>query len=347
MDEVYPATQLQWKMDYMPNLDLRIYQTLQYLKVPDNFHWSLFRIPSNTKGGVIWNTWPSDESSFDHDPHASLELADGTTRALSECKVTESNTFADELSTTYLLVVQPNKVAGMTPYYQNYKMYQIRVTQIRRETWATFIYDGKDMVIPGTIPSMDKMKSYQLNDIYPEDMDKLTLDIFYDTDLHAWKVELKGERAPFYHLSNRCDVKYMQSLTINSTYDNDCRNESTTMQVGYRDTARITMTPPEGDSVRKIECKGFTIYDATSNDRIFTDCILEDGTSIHAEYHGESTTDIDIVATNVGQDLSIVVTFHHGDDGTIEGCTRCKGYVDTSNLDWLEWMPICKDYQSN
>lgn len=349
MDEVYPATQLQWNMDYMPNLDLRIYQTLQNLKMPDNFQWSLFRIPSNTRGGVIWNTWPSDESSFEHDPHASLELYDGTTKPFSECKVTDTHTFDDELTATYLLVVQPNKVAGMTPYYQNYKMYQIRVTQNRKETWATFIYDGKDMVIPGTIPSMDKMKSYQLNDIYPTDAENLILDIFYDTDLHSWKVELKGDRASFYHLSNRCDVKYMQSLTINSAYDNDCytRNENTTMQVAYRDTARATMTPPEGDSLKKIECMGFVIYNATTNDRVFTECNLEDGTSIRAEYHGESKSDIDIIVSNMGQDLTIGVTFHHGDDGTVDGCTRCKGYVDTSNLDWLEWMPICKDYQSN
>ena len=343
MVEVYPATQLQWPMEYMPNLDVRLYQTLQYLVPPDNFNWKLFRLPSNIKELTVWNTWPENETILEHDPHGLVTLKDGTATQLSEWLVSDTHKFADELSCQFLLIVQPNKLAGMHKDYQNYKMYQIRVTQTRKDINVMLYFDGKDMSPFGGVPNPKNLKSYRLLGVYPEDINKLTLE-FKKTE-SGTLMELGGEAAPFYKLSNRAEMAYVQTVTVHSSYNDKCYEEEQTYQVNYRGIYSFDFKAPDGDSIVEITLEGARLFAIVDSERLMTPIDLEDGTQAYITLSEDEKT-FTVHLANIGKDLTLEVTYHQGDDGSIEGCSRCKGYVDTSTRDWLEWMPICHNFEN-
>ena len=338
MDEIYPATQMEWSMPYMPNNALRLLQSLRYATMPDNFQFSLFRIPSNVENCVVWSTWPENESITDHDPHATIKLKDGTEVQLSDYKVTDTSEFPDELDCTYLLVVQPIYLYGMTKYYQNFKMYQIHVTQTRHEVSLTAIFDGSKMGL--RMPPLDQAKELRLMGVYPADQGQVAISINENV------IDLTGDRAPFYVLSNTMDLQYLQTVTTNCTYDNACQSETVQYEVGYRDAYTFDFAIPNGHSIVKIEVDGTVLYEIVDGERVDHGTIsLADG--MGAYLITDSSGSVMMVAvTAISKDFSIDVTYHIGNDGSIEGCDRCKGYVDTSTRDWLEWLPICLDFES-
>lgn len=345
MKETYPATQLKWDMTYMPNLAKRLYATLQNMKMPDNFDWSLFAIPANVKDMLLWCTWPEDESALEHDPHCTIKLqsdesedeeTETPTMELSDCKVTPESEFDDRLIAQFLLVIQPKKLAGMTPAYQNYKMYQIHVTQEKQDVGITFIFDGKYYSPIGQVANIENLKSYEITGLYPEDAGKVTMKI--DKNV----ITLEGPRAEFYNLVGPYDLKYIQDITVHSIYDNKCQEETKVFQAPYRGTTYYEFNVPTGDSIKSITIAGEKLYWVDETKHHFESITLEDGTQAYAM---EENGVLKVYLANLGRDYTIEATYHTGNDGSIEGCTRCKGYVDTSPITWSEWVPVCHDFE--
>lgn len=348
MKETYPATQLKWDMTYMPNLAKRLYTTLQNMEMPDNFDWSLFAIPSNVKEMLLWCTWPEDESVLEHDPHCTIKLqkpeaeedeeeeTEDPTIELSACKVTPDSEFDDSLVAQFLLVIQPKKLAGMTPAYQNYKMYQIHVNQTRQDVTITFVFDGKHYSPIGQPSQIEDLKSYELNGLYPEDVGQVTMRI--DKSM----ILLDGPRSEFYILAGPYGLKYIQDITVHSVYDNKCHEETKRFQAPYRGTTFYEFNIPAGDSIKSITIAGEKLYWVDEKQRHYESITLEDGTQAYAM---ETEGTLRVYLANLGKDYTIEAIYHTGNDGSIEGCTRCKGYVDTSPITWSEWVPVCHDFE--
>ena len=53
---------------------------------------------------------------------------------------------------------------------------------------------------------------------------------------------------------------------------------------------------------------------------------------------------ITLYLNNVAKDINVLVMLKEGDDGSIVGCERCKGYVDASEYPWIKWYPVCDYY---
>lgn len=346
MDEVYMTTHLNWPMSYMPHMDLRLLVALNTVKWPDNFIFHLYRLPTNMKESIIWNRMPANETIVEgREPTCTIELGDGTTVELSSLKVTTDNTFDDTLEAEYLLIVQPSEFYGLSPYYQNYKMYQIHVTQTPVELTPLYTFEGKYMNIYGMLPSLSNISSYTLQGLYADDSAYVSLDIV-DNENGSYSVSLVGDRAKFYTLSENADVRYCQTVTTHSTYKNACSVEDQVYQVPYRGAYNFEFTPPTGHSVISVMVDSTYIYAIEDDERVFNQIDREDGTQIYALLDTDTNV-LTVHVANVGSDVDITTIFTDGDDGSIVGCSRCRGYVDTSTRDYLEWVPVCLNFEQS
>ena len=252
--------------------------------------------------------------------------------------MTDTSNFGDELDCTYLLVIQPKYLYGMNPYYQNYVMYQIHVKQDRALLTLTAVFDGSFMGI--RLPAFTNAKRYRLNGVYPDDAG--LVNISFDDNVPNL-INLVGEKANFYTLDNHMDVEYIQDITVVSTVDNACEREEVSYEVPYRGSYIFDFVPSDGRSLKQILVDGVAVYDIIDGEPSFSiNAMIDTGmmaTCIKDEdgYH--------VLLTGISKDLTIEATFHIGDDGTISGCSRCKGYIDTSTRDYLEWVPVCHNYE--
>lgn len=334
MTEVYEPVILDWSMEYMPNQAQRLLSTLLATELPDNFIFSLFRLPSDLNELLLYSAWPANDTFITPDPTGMVN--DNT--PLDRYKVTEisSDEFTNELSANYLLIIKPSHAYGMNPHYQNFMAYVIRTTQKQKELSLHVVFDGADLAVQP--PEYENMKSYTLNGVYPDDAGKVDISVTNNV------IELTGERAPFYKLTTSATISYMQRITHEITYENDCKREESQYDIPYCGSIVLTVAPPSGDSLSKIEVAGKQIYGIVENERVFTKQDYDDGMGAYATMENGI---FKIYLTGVRSDQTVNTTLRHGDDGSIEGCSRCNKYVDTSDRTYMEWIPVCHDYDPN
>lgn len=349
-------------MDYTPNNAKTVYELFKTMVLPDNFIGKLYALPTGAKSVDMRSRYEIE--TIDHAPIGVVTYEDpdlGTlTMSLAECEVNEDTVeqFNPGLNQTYIFAVYPSNCAGVSVYCQNFVVYQFDVVQAVRKTTATFIMDGKDLSVNGGVSGVimfDKMKAYELSNIYPEDAGKVFLKLDPDTSI----ISLGGERAKYYDLSSTCDLSYQQTLTVNCVYKDDTvMDQSSQYAVAYKGAYKLDFLAPEGDCIIGVN--------ATSGNETKTLMWINDDKEIILENASFSNgTSIGITETknvvtgqplnqsgaytlhfwDIAEDCVVNVIFMHGDNGTIYGCSRCRGYVDSSEYPYIEWVPVCSFFK--
>jgi hypothetical protein len=354
-----PVHHRNFTIEYTHDSVKTFYDKIASLTLPDNFTFALFALPTGSQSLTLKSTYGNE--LIDHAPSGQVYVDDGDGGAiispLSRYQVTAENvnSFEPKLKQTYVLAVYPKNCAGLSVYSQNFVAYQIEVTQTPIPTEVSFVMDGSLMTL-NALPGpylIENCKAFYLSNIYAEDADKVSIGIENDV------ISLTGERAQFYSLANHTSVKYQQRITASCYYkdDRDGEDESD-YAVAYKGASKLDFVAPDGDSIVSITIMAgantATLMEIADGDISVNSVTLEDGTSASATVTTSKVTGemlqpggaYTVHLWDISSDITIEVCFKHGDNGTVAGCTRCRGYVDASQYDYIEWVPICTFYRN-
>lgn len=342
---------LELTMEYKPNQAMNLKELLGSIDItPNNFQYRLYRIPANASKITLWNTWPENELSTDHAPHGTFLCGDDEEILFSTMEVRDDSEMdwksLDALESEYILIVEPEHVYGMSSLYQNYVPYHLFLSATKVKTTLTLVFDGSKMEYSSCI-NIDNgsLRGYELSNIYPEDAGLVAINVE-----SLPMVELTGVRSQFYELERVVNRRCEQHLKYSAIYDNMRDNdESFELAVGTGSQMSMLISPENPKhSVLKI------LFKSASNETPFTLYIVENGEitintmNNDGETKGYVTVDqngkISLYLFDIKEDGEIMVTLHNGDDGSVVGCSRCRGYVDTSEYEFIKWMPYCTDF---
>ena len=184
-------------------------------------------------------------------------------------------------------------------------------------------------------PSPSMAKAYRLEGTYPEDADAVSLVVTEDD-----RLELVGDAAQYYVLSDESVISYQQAVKINTSYDNARIDEAVETEVAAFGGATFEFEIPTGRSLRALAVNGITMYSVS-------DAMVDDKVIVDDKFTAQltvATTKFVVSLSNVRTDMTIDVGMHMGDNGTVEGCSRCRPYVDVTPYSWIQWYPICDNY---
>ena len=337
-------------LEYQPAQALALVKALKGL-APDKFKATLYRIPRYAMSITLWNTWPEDEMSTEHEPHGTFQCVDGAEVQLSEMRVYEDSAKEDwmkmdDLYAEYILIIQPEKVYGMSSLYQNYVAYHLFVTSVRVKTTPTLIFDGSKVSFGTCKLNMSALRGYELSNLYPEDAGQVIL----NTESMPI-MELTGDRAKFYELSNAPITRCEQHISYNAVYNN-LRDNDISMEYSVATGSQMTIPiSPENPKHSVIS----VVFKSSSGELVTLYSVENGEVSIHTmnepgKTQGYTTVDehgkITLYLFDIKEDGEILVVLHNGDDGSVAGCSRCRGYVDASKYDFIQWVPYCTDFTS-
>lgn len=328
-------------MDYTPNNAKTMLDWMSSLDLPDNFKARLYALPNSSTDLLLSSNYEHEHMEAIPNGNVTHTLENGVDRVanpISRFEITADN--VDEISIghdqIYLMLLYPESTAGMSVYCQNFMAYQIHVKQNPIVTQATFILNGDHAMFRwDQVTLYDKMKAYQLSNIYPEDANDVQLTITGNV------VHLTGDKAEFYKLANTCDIVYQEDITVKSNYVNMPVHEEQHYAVPYHSGSKFDFIAPEGDCIIKITIDDAVLMYIEDGEIKMPKFIHDDGTAAQVT---ASTTEHGLYTVHlwdIAGDHEISVVLRHGDDGTIEGCSRCKGYVDAAQYEHIEWVPIC------
>lgn len=351
VDELQGQWSIKWfeyKKNYGENDLVAIYNKFMELNLPNRFMLNLYLLPAKARDFELKNKLNAENE--DNLPDAVVPVWTGAMNEegtevinnhhLSEYLLTPET--AENLmnmregnTLTLLAVISPKNCAGLWAYDQSFISYQFTIYENTIGLTTTFIFDGKDMVYNG-LPNLELMKGYILNGLLPEDAGH----VFLHRENNV--LSLSGDRAYLYKLLPQCDVKYQQIVTVKSRFTHvDCDVNTSTIAVTYRRGCEIDLKAPDGCSIKSITVDGHNLYEIINNERVINKFQTDD---IDADMKVNDDDTITLYLNNVGKDINVLVMLKEGDDGSIVGCERCKGYVDASEYPWIKWYPVCDYY---
>ena len=342
---------LEMTMEYKPGQAMVLKDMLKGL-APENFKCTLYRVPSNATKITLWNTWPEDEmSETDHEPHGTVLCADDTEISFHSMQVRDDVDMdwkaLDELHCEYILIVEPERVYGMSSLYQNYMAYHLFVTTTKVTTTVTFIFDGSKLAFGTCRLNMSALRGYELSNIYPEDAGLVAVD---ESKLPL--LTLTGDRAQFYEVSSDAVTRCEQHIQYNAIYDN-MRDNDISLDYAVATGSQMSIPISPDNPKHSILMIGFK---SASDEQMTILYEVKDGDiSINTmntpgKTQGYTTVDaegkIRLHLFDIKEDGEIMVKLHNGDDGSVAGCSRCRGYVDASQYDFIQWVPYCTDFSA-
>jgi len=318
-------------LPYQP--DIKTWFAENFVKTshwPDNFEVKVIEIPIDIVKVQSYD-------AFNHELVSWTPLlrgfdADGNSRILND-EVVEST----GLTRHFAVLVYPDKPYGCHVLYQSHLAMLVDVVQRKKTVTPNLIYDASYMPTsyPYRQPNPSEAKAYRLDGIFPEDAEKVQLAFDEEGAMH-----LVGDAAGYYELSRESIVSYQQAVTINTTYDNARIDETQEAEIASFGGANFEFEIPEGRSLKALAVNGVTMYSVA-------DAMVDDKTIVTENYTAQLTlskSKFIVTLTNVRIDVTVDVLMHMGDNGTVEGCSRCRPYVDVTPYSWIQWYPTCDNF---
>lgn len=349
LDEVYPIMTKKYDLIYQPNMIPKLVDEITAKLDEAGMKAACYLIPDDAKEVLLQNRYPDSEEDLNAIPEGTVKLnseEEDTTHDLSEYLVTKDITVEDALKQYHLLLIaQPKSIVGFAYNEQNFIGYEIQISTFQKEISLTAIFDGKDMNPLQSYPSLKNMTGYELHGVVSEDVDKVIIDI-----KEGNVVELTGDKALFYRLSNTMDVKFQEIITCKvyrPGYEST-NPEVSTFAIPFRFATDITFSSTQLCSIKDIVVEGHPLYSieevevagVTKHEEKF---YIIDVSSFHATCQRKDDS-IVISLSNVGTNLSISIDYQEGSEGVSTVCERCADYVDTAPYKFMEWVPLCKDF---
>jgi hypothetical protein len=352
LENTFPVQHWNWSMEYDPANGSKVLTQISALFEEwglDQFNFKAFALPSADFSLTLHGNFGENEDS-DHTPYGDLywlnEEGKSVKVALSESEITDFSELTLGSSDKILLVVYPKNFGGLRVQDQPFVAYQLDLVQTPHTIDLQLYMDGRYMTDDSQV-MLRSYREYELKDVFPEDVGQVAF------QYKNGEMILYGDKAENYVLDLVWAVSYRQRVTLTYLFNTERECEEQNWLVTYEGSHQIKVEAPEGYSVRYInvicpedEERVTRIYKTEMGERWSWPGDLHRH-DVECHLCQEEDGSFTINLWRISDNIEIEVMMVEGDDGTVEGCSRCKNYVDLAPYDYIDWYPICQNYQGS